>query len=118
MVTAPKSCGEAVELGVKTSRYLTLDPDGHSVKEEPIVGFCDVETGTTVLENEIMVEVGKCVGLHCFQHNMSYSAPVTQMAALIDSSRNCSQSIKLDCHSAPFKVFLTINICFSWQYRL
>ena len=106
MVTAPKSCGEAVELGVKTSRFLTLDPDGHSVKEEPIVGFCDVPTGTTVLENDITVEVGKCEGLHCFQHNMSYSAPVTQMVALIDSSGNCSQSIKVDCQSAPLKVSL------------
>ena len=117
-MTAPKSCGEAVELGIKTSRFLTLDPDGHSVKEEPIVGFCDVATGTTVLENDITVEVGKCDSLHCFQHNMSYSAPVTQMVALIESSGNCSQSIKVDCQSAPLKVSFTINICISWQYRL
>ena len=109
LVTAPENCKEAVNLGIKTSRLVTLDPDGQSVKEEPIRGFCEAATGRTILDNDVMVEVGKCGNLHCFQHNMSYSAPLPQMVALIESSGNCTQSIRLDCQSAPLQVSSTAN---------
>ena len=104
MATAPENCGEAIDLGIKTSRFITLDPDGQSVKEEPILGFCEVPTGTTILDTDVTVEVQTCDSLHCFQHNMTYAAPLQQMVALIDTSGNCSQSIKVDCLTAPLQV--------------
>ena len=106
LATAPENCGEAIDLGVKTSRFITLDPDGQSVKEEPILGFCEVPTGTTILDTDVTVEVQTCDSLHCFQHNMTYAAPLQQMVALIDTSGNCSQSIKVDCLTAPLQVSL------------
>ena len=104
MATAPENCGEAIDLGIKTSRFITLDPDGQSVKEEPILGFCEVPTGTTILDTDVTVEVGKCHSLHCFQYNMTYAAPLQQMVALIEASGNCSQSIKVECQTAPLQV--------------
>lgn len=104
MATAPENCGEAIDLGIKTSRFITLDPDGQSVKEEPILGFCEVPTGTTILDTDVTVEVQTCDSLHCFQHNMTYAAPLQQMVALIDTSGNCSQSIEVDCLTAPLQV--------------
>ena len=104
MATAPENCGEAIDLGIKTSRFVTLDPDGQSVKEEPILGFCEVPAGTTRLDTDVTVEVGKCHSLHCFQHNMTYAAPLQQMVALIEASGNCSQSIKVECQTAPLQV--------------
>ena len=55
LVTAPENCGEAVKIGIKDSRSITLDPDGQNVKEEPIDGFCDISTGTTILGNDVTV---------------------------------------------------------------
>jgi hypothetical protein len=104
LATAPENCGEAIDLGIKTSRFVTLDPDGQSVKEEPILGFCEVPAGTTRLDTDVTVEVGKCHSLHCFQHNMTYAAPLQQMVALIEASGNCSQSIKVECQTAPLQV--------------
>ena len=104
MATAPGNCGEAIDLGIKTSRFVTLDPDGQSVKEEPILGFCEVPAGTTILDTDVTVEVGKCHSLHCFQYNMTYAAPLQQMVALIEASGSCSQSIKVECQTAPLQV--------------
>ena len=55
LVTAPENCGEAVKIGVKASRSITLDPDGQSVKEDPIHGFCEISTGRTILDNDVTV---------------------------------------------------------------
>ena len=55
LVTAPENCGEAVKFGVKESRSIILDPDGQSVKEEPIHGFCEISTGRTILDNDVTV---------------------------------------------------------------
>ena len=109
LVTAPENCGEAVDIGIKTSRLVTLDPDGQNVNEEPILGFCEVSTGTTILDTDVMVEVENCGFLHCFQYNMTYAAPLQQMVALIEASGNCSQSIKVDCLTAPLQVSSTID---------
>ena len=40
---------------------------------------------------------------------MTYTAPLPQIVALIESSGNCSQSIKLECQSAPLQVSSTTN---------
>ena len=55
LVTAPENCGEAVKIGMKNSRSITLDPDGQSVKDEPIHGFCEVSTGTTIIDKDVTV---------------------------------------------------------------
>ena len=35
LVTAPKNCGEVSQLGIDSSRFVTLDPDG---RNKPILG--------------------------------------------------------------------------------
>ena len=61
-------------------------------------------SGLTILGEDTVIEVQKCDSLHCFEHNMTYAAPDSQMVALIESSERCSQSIKMECLSAPYQV--------------
>ena len=67
-------------------------------------GYCELPSGLTILGEDTVVDVQKCDSLHCFEHNMTYAAPDSQMVALIESSERCSQSIKMECLSAPYQV--------------
>ena len=69
-----------------------------------VIGNCDIPSGQTVLGDDTEVNIQKCDSLHCFQYTMTYSTPLSQIVALIESSENCSQSIKMECSSAPYTV--------------
>ena len=88
----------------KSTFTTLLDPDGQNVKEEAFQAFCEIPAGRTILGEDVQVQAQKCDGLHCFEHSMNYSAPLTQIVELIESSGNCSQLINVECISAPFQV--------------
>jgi len=115
LATSPENCGEVVDLGIKTSRMVTLDPDGQNVKEEAFRAFCEVPVGRTILDEDVKVEAQKCDNIHCYEHNMTYSAPLTQIVELIESSGNCSQLISVECISAPFQ--FDDQVLFKWTDR-
>ena len=69
-----------------------------------VLGNCEIPNGQTVLGDDTEVVIQKCDSLHCFQYTMTYSTPLSQMVAFIESSENCSQSIKMECSSAPYTV--------------
>ena len=68
------------------------------------IGNCEIPNGQTVLGDDTEVVIQKCNSLHCFQYTMSYSIPLSKIVAFIESSENCSQSIKMECSSAPYTV--------------
>ena len=96
----------------KSSRTPLLDPDGQNVKEEAFRAFCEIPVGRTILDEDVKVEAQKCDNIHCYEHNMTYSAPLTQIVELIESSGNCSQSISVECISAPFQVLVASSLNF------
>ena len=84
-----------------TNVVIIIASDAQTSKVIKITGNCGIPNGQTVFEHSTEVIVQKCNSLHCFHYTMTYSVPLFQMVALIESSKNCSQSIKLDCSSAP-----------------
>jgi len=80
-----------------------LDPDGQNLNNGPILGYCELPSGLTILGEDTTVEVQKCDSLHCFKYNMNYTAPDSQIDVLIESSERCSQSIQMECLSAPYQ---------------
>ena len=38
LATAPENCGVVARLGIDTSRFVTLDPDGQNLNKGPILG--------------------------------------------------------------------------------
>jgi hypothetical protein len=38
LATAPENCGEVARLGIDSSRFVTLDPDGQNLNKGPILG--------------------------------------------------------------------------------
>ena len=94
----------SLNLPTKSTWTPLLDPDGQNVKEEAFQAFCEIPVGRTILDEDVKVEAQKCDNIHCYEHNMTYSAPLTQIVELIESSGNCSQSISVECISAPYQV--------------
>ena len=38
LATAPENCGDVARLGIDSSRFVTLDPDGQNLNKGPILG--------------------------------------------------------------------------------
>ncbi len=101
-----RSCHELFQHGIKTSGLYDIDPDGENIGRPPIQVYCNYTSGATLTvlshdsEEPVEVEHG-CDGPGCFTHSITYENPMDQIQALIQISDRCSQTIQIDCYSAP-----------------
>ena len=66
---------------------------------------CDLPSGVTHIGESIEVIVDNCSEPHCFQFEVPYTASdLSQIKDIIERSAECSQTIHVDCLSAPMKV--------------
>ena len=100
---ALRTCHELAKSGVTLSGDYFIDPDGELIGHEPIMVFCDFESGTTqVRQNkEFNLKIDHCDQAGCAQYDIDYSADMEQIQALIDLSESCTQSIDFGCFLAP-----------------
>ena len=74
---------------------------------------CDLPTGVTHIGESIEVIVDNCSEPHCFQFDVPYTASdLSQIKDIIERSAECSQTIHVDCLSAPMKVRFICEIVF------
>merc|ERR1712142_37906 len=99
-----RSCHETLLHGISLSGTYEIDRDGEAKGEFPIEVYCDFESGTTeVLHNldEQAWTVPHCEEQFCSELNITYSATMSQIKALIEPSASCEQEIAFDCFLAP-----------------
>ena len=98
---APETCLELAISGLTESIDVMLDPDGKNQGLPPIQVKCQLPEGKSVLGEEVTATVDHCIAIGCFKKEITYDAPVGQIETLISKSTSCSQSIKVECASAP-----------------
>ena len=98
---APETCLELANSGLTESIEVMLDPDGKNHGLPPIQVKCQLPEGKSVLGEEVTATVDHCNAKGCFKREITYDAPVGQIETLISKSTSCSQSIKVECVSAP-----------------
>merc|ERR1712038_1132379 len=105
-----KTCRQLKEHGFNTSGEYHIDPDSTGA---PIKVFCDMSTGTTEIshDGEAAENITHCSGEGCFKKTYTYSAPMSQVEALIEMSEGCSQDLQFQCNIAPLK-----NTIFGFHY--
>ena len=69
----------------------------------PIEVICDFTTNTTEIphDSENQLKIEKCDTPGCARYDISYSAEMAQIQALIQLSEKCTQEIKFGCFLAP-----------------
>ena len=67
----------------------------------PIKLKCQLPEGKSILGEEVTATVDHCIAKGCFKKEIMYDAPVGQIETLISKSTSCSQSIQVECVSAP-----------------
>ena len=97
----PETCSEMANAGIDESMNVMLDPDGKNQGLPPIDVKCQMPAGKTILGQEVIAVVDNCQTKGCYKKDLSYDAPMGQIEALISKSSTCSQSIKIECTSAP-----------------
>ena len=80
----------------KPSGVYQIDPDGSASGEEPILAFCDMTTGSTLITHDTHgpTQVADCLGRGCFHKSVNYNAPFRQLIALTSHSSECRQSFE------------------------
>ena len=101
-----RTCEEYASYGISTSGMFTVDPDGNGIGMEAIEVFCNfTEKSTQVMHDaEFPVEISWCPEQYCYSLNLSYSAPLEQIVALMELSEKCEQSISFSCFQSPLSI--------------
>ena len=97
----PETCLEMANAGIEESMNVMLDPDGKNQGLSPIKVKCQIPEGKTILGQEVIAVVDTCDTKGCYKKDLVYDAPMGQIEALMTKSSTCSQSIKIECTSAP-----------------
>ena len=65
------------------------------------------------------IQVQHCSSNLCFEEDVAYDIPTTQLQSLINSSTSCSQEITLKCLLAPTEVKKCIicELLFTWFHK-
>merc|ERR1712136_104652 len=102
-IASLRSCFEYQQYGIDKSDIYKIDPDGPLQGEAPFEVFCDFQNGTTKLghDHEGPIEIDHCEGDMCFKLDINYSAPMSQIEALISLSQTCVQEMRYNCFLAP-----------------
>ena len=107
-IHAEKNCHELQNHGVTKSGFYNLDFDGEKTGQPPSKAFCNFEENTTEVLHSLPseYELNSCnEGPGCASVNVTYSAPIEQMKALIDNSESCYQDVKVNCTLAPLQLY-------------
>ena len=98
---ALRSCFEYSTYGITKSGLYYIDPDGQQMGFEPFKAYCNFEASEASTEiihdHELAVEIAPCVGPKCFELKLEYNAPMDQISALKEISKECTQYINFDC---------------------
>merc|ERR1719362_1490928 len=103
IVTVVESCSELSNHGIQESRNYDVDFDGKNNGEDPINVFCQLPEGLTRIGENVEATLQNCNQPGCFEFPIDYNVSMTQIAALLQKSSTCSQSIEFNCFSAPLK---------------
>jgi len=104
--TSLRSCAEYADYGMTQSGMFTIDPDGNHVGLPAFDVYCNMSTGTTEIHHdmEYPVDITPCEEDFCYHLNVSYSAPMEQIKALIDLSESCYQGISFSCFLSALSI--------------
>ena len=72
--------------------------------EKPIQATCKLNTGTTIVGQEIHKILEACEGDGCRKITFDYGQSISQMKTLIDISQFCHQTLSFQCFGSPLKV--------------
>jgi len=100
-LNGPETCMELAESGIDESMNVMLDPDGKNQGLAPIDVHCQLPEGKSILGQEVIGVVDHCDTLGCYKKEILYDAPIQQIEALMAKSSTCSQTVKVECTSAP-----------------
>ena len=100
-LNGPETCMELAESGIDESMNVMLDPDGKNKGLPPIDVNCQLPEGKSILGREVIAVVDHCDTLGCYKKEIIYDAPIQQIEALMAKSSTCSQTVKVECTSAP-----------------
>ena len=100
-LNGPETCMELAKSGIDESMNIMLDPDGKNQGLAPIDVHCQLPEGKSILGQEVIGVVDNCGTKGCYKKDLDYDAPMGQIEALISRSSTCSQTVKIECTSAP-----------------
>jgi len=87
-----------VDPALSTGDYY-VDPDGANIGDDPISVYCEMKTGATLVshDSEATTDVRNCNAAGCYSRSINYAGGATmrQLAALVDISASCRQSIRV-----------------------
>ena len=89
-----RTCAELQQHGIDRNGIFLVDPDGELIGEEPIYVYCNFDEGTTEVMHDMeeLMKIEKCeTGPGCSVYNLTYSAPKSQIKALVQLSSSCTQ---------------------------
>ena len=112
----PKSCSDVINLGITTSRFFDLDTDGPHIGLPAVTAHCEIPSGITTIGQNFEIDVETCNTTDCFSADVPYSGSLEQIAALIQDSNTCSQSLTIECEDAPLKVSHGLGHLFYFSY--
>jgi len=116
-LNGPETCMELAESGIDESMNVMLDPDGKNQGLAPIDVKCQLPEGKSILGREIAAVVDHCNTLGCYKKEISYDAPIQQIEALMAKSSTCSQTVKVECTSAPIVDLFQNENRMTWNDR-
>ncbi|CAG0921492.1 unnamed protein product [Notodromas monacha] len=92
----PTTCDHLKRLGHKTSGHYEIDPDGLHGSHDPVLVYCDLEKGLTVIDhNQEQPVIHSCNHFGCTSASIPYQAPLGQMTSLMQLSSHCSQHLNV-----------------------
>lgn len=96
---APRSCHYYWEHGMKKSMMYLIDPDGPWQGIPPILVYCNLDSGATVISHNMPGKrnIAQCRTKDCFNLTLNYAVDMTQITSLIDISERCHQRITFGC---------------------
>ena len=111
---APETCLELANSGLTESIDVMLDPDGKNQGLPPIQVKCKLPEGKSIMGEEVTAIADHCIAKGCFKKEIMYDAPVGQIETLISKSTSCSQSIQIECVSAPIVDLVSCFFIVHW----
>ena len=109
-IKALRSCHEYGMYGITTSGTFTIDPDGDLLGGKPFDVYCNFgDDGNQAItevshDQDFVVEISPCPTPKCYQLDVSYFAPMSQIDTLKDISETCTQSISFNCFLSALSV--------------
>ena len=110
--------------------FADIDPDGYMVGKFPIRVRCfktatidllhDLPQGSVITEisndAESHITVTPCNSEACFVRDVTYSAPLSQMVALIDISKQCQQKFVVSISCFDNEKYVRCNKCNQFSF--